>query len=652
MFMSQNFDKVRELISYLSFGDGVTYIQLKDLFSEMEDSRQSEYLTELLDDMFFSAPESFGDRLLEFSKVIDDIEDGKCDLNKKIEHKKKKIDDPELVTDFVIESREGLNEFEMGLLEIEKDKDISHINDIFRTVHTIKGSTGFLELDNLNRYAHINENLLDDLRNGKISISSSIIDYLFSVLDVLKENLDKIEKFVPEGYYPEFDIDVDEVEKTIEKLNSGKFEHPMEAENEGQEDEPIEDFGMDDTDSSADFSEEEQVEDITPRKKDKVAKSIKVDIDKVDFLLDNVGELIVVNNMLFQDENILKIVDKKTQNTLNQLKRVSSRLQNSSMSLRMVPIGATFQKMLRIVRDNSKKLGKQIKLEISGEATEIDRNMVEKLYDPLMHMIRNSCDHGIESAEERKASGKPAMGTISLSAYHKGGNIVIEIADDGKGLSKDAILQKALERGIITDGHTLSDSGIYDLIFQPGFSTAQKVSAISGRGVGMDVVKNTISTLGGRVEIVSTQGKGSAFFIKLPLTLAILDGVVIRIGEERFILPAQVVEEGISPSASDCFNMANKGEVVKVREKIHELVRLYEFFGISADTVEPSESIIIIVETEKDRIGLMVDEILGKQEVVIKNLGSFFRQYNFISGSAIMGDGTISLIIDVNKLLD
>ncbi|MFW5781966.1 MAG: chemotaxis protein CheA [Candidatus Muiribacteriaceae bacterium] len=650
--MSQNFDKVRELISYLSFGDGVTYIQLKDLFSEMEDSRQSEYLTELLDDMFFSAPESFGDRLLEFSKVIDDIEDGKCDLNKKIEHKKKKIDDPELVTDFVIESREGLNEFEMGLLEIEKDKDISHINDIFRTVHTIKGSTGFLELDNLNRYAHINENLLDDLRNGKISISSSIIDYLFSVLDVLKENLDKIEKFVPEGYYPEFDIDVDEVEKTIEKLNSGKFEHPMEAENEGQEDEPIEDFGMDDTDSSADFSEEEQVEDITPRKKDKVAKSIKVDIDKVDFLLDNVGELIVVNNMLFQDENILKIVDKKTQNTLNQLKRVSSRLQNSSMSLRMVPIGATFQKMLRIVRDNSKKLGKQIKLEISGEATEIDRNMVEKLYDPLMHMIRNSCDHGIESAEERKASGKPAMGTISLSAYHKGGNIVIEIADDGKGLSKDAILQKALERGIITDGHTLSDSGIYDLIFQPGFSTAQKVSAISGRGVGMDVVKNTISTLGGRVEIVSTQGKGSAFFIKLPLTLAILDGVVIRIGEERFILPAQVVEEGISPSASDCFNMANKGEVVKVREKIHELVRLYEFFGISADTVEPSESIIIIVETEKDRIGLMVDEILGKQEVVIKNLGSFFRQYNFISGSAIMGDGTISLIIDVNKLLD
>ncbi|MGM0608104.1 MAG: chemotaxis protein CheA [Candidatus Muiribacteriota bacterium] len=632
--MEKNLEKIIELLKEFTYGDGITYTQIKDVISEFENNKElQELLNNTLDELFFCGFDEFEKKLKGFEKTIKKVIEGKYNFKKAVQKARKKIEDTELVNDFIIESKEGLSEFEMKLLEYENTKDKNLINDIFRTVHTIKGSSGFLELDVLNTFSHMVENLLDDLRNEKLPVTESVTDFLFEVLDILKKNFDLLSKNLKKGYFPEFDINIDFTKEKIEKIVSG----------EKQEETTVEELPEDD-------SESEENKEYAKQPDKKIIKSIKVDIDKVDTLLDDVGELIVANNMLFQDERILKINSKKTQNILNQVKRISSRLQNSSMTLRMVPIGNTFQKMMRIVRDNSKRLKKLIKLEISGEYTEIDRNMVDKLYDPLMHMIRNSCDHGIESPEAREKKGKKPTGTIWLSAYNKGGNIIIEIKDNGQGLSKEKILKKALENGVISEDESLSDNEIYNLIFAPGFSTAEKVSEISGRGVGMDVVKNTINELGGKVDIESKPGEGSTFFIKLPLTLAILDGVVIRIGSERYILPAQVVQEAIQPEKKDCFNMANKGEVVKVRGEIFRMVRMYDYLELTPDNTEPSEGIVILIETDKNDIAIFADEILGKQEVVIKNLSNFFQEYDFISGSAIMGDGTISLIIDVNKI--
>ena len=643
--MNKIYQEIKTKLPVFSYGEGVTYIEIKDLIDKIKDKKLKDLIANMLDDLFFAAPDDFNTKLPEFHKFITSAEEGSVDVNKKIEKEKKKIEDVELLNDFINESREGLIEYEAKLLELEGSKDLKKINEIFRIVHTIKGSTGFLELEELNKYAHVNENLLDDIRNGKIPVSSAVIEHLFNVLDIFKKTLDFLSDNISDGYFPEFDIDLKKNEIKVNELRENKI---SEEKTDIVINEKIIDT-VEETESSDDIAEEEIIPKENSKNNDNVLKSIKVDIGKVDFLLDNVGELIVVNNMLFEDENILKILDKRTQNNLNQLKRISSRLQNSSMALRMVQIGNTFQKMLRIVRDNSKRLGKLIKLEINGQSTEIDRNMVDKLYDPLMHMIRNSCDHGIETNEERENAGKPLPGNIWLSAYHKGGNIVIEIKDDGKGLDKEKILKKAIEKGLINENDVLTDSEIYNTVFLPGFSTADKVSAISGRGVGMDVVKSIIGDLGGRVDIESKKGEGTVFYIRLPLTLAILDGVLIRIGDERFIIPAQVVEEGIAPSLNAVINMANKGEVIKVREKVFHFVRLYEFFEIEPTSKNPEDGIVIIVDTEKGKIGLLVDEIIGKQEVVIKNLGSFFKQYDYISGSAIMGDGTISLILDVNK---
>ncbi|MFA7578085.1 MAG: chemotaxis protein CheA, partial [Candidatus Muiribacteriota bacterium] len=634
--MVEKLKQIKELLKKFSYGDGITYTEIKEILSSFEDSPEiSALLDGALEELFFCGYSDFDKKLEKYDKDIDKIIKGKYNFDKEIKKAKKKIDDKDLVSDFISESKEGLNDFEMKLLEYEESGNVELINDIFRTVHTIKGSSGFLELEKLNSFAHIGENLLDDLRNKKLKITGAISEFLFEVLDIFKHNFELLSKSLPSGFYPDFEIDIEYVKRKVDIFQGG-------GNTEEEEITPVknnkskvksEEEEVDDIEESNDKNEEiieaNTSEESKSAKTGAVAKSIKVDVEKVDTLLDDVGELIVVNNMLFQDKNILDILDKGTQNTLNQLKRISSRLQNSSMSLRMVPIGNTFQKMMRIVRDNSRRLKKLIKLEISGEATEIDRNMVEKLYDPLMHMIRNSCDHGVETPEEREAAGKNPTGTVWLSAYHKGGNIVIEIKDDGKGLSKEKILEKAYEKGILSPNESITDQEIYHLIFNPGFSTAAVVSEISGRGVGMDVVKNSISYLGGRIDIETEKDKGTTFYIKLPLTLAILDGVIIGIGKEKYIIPAQVVEEGIKPNKENCFNMANKGEVVKVRDKIFRLVRLYDYFRIEPQTKNPWEGIVLIVETERDKIGLLIDDILGKQEVVIKTLSNFFKDYDF-----------------------
>jgi two-component system chemotaxis sensor kinase CheA len=317
----------------------------------------------------------------------------------------------------------------------------------------------------------------------------------------------------------------------------------------------------------------------------------------------------------------------------------------------MVPVRQAFQKVARIVRDLGKSTGKAVELVLSGEDTELDRKVVEEITDPLMHMVRNSIDHGIESPADREAAGKRAQGRLSLSAYHQGGHIVLDISDDGAGLNSERIRQKAIERGLIGEHDTPSLDEIHALIFAPGFSTADTVTEISGRGVGMDVVRRNIEALRGRIDIRSERGRGTTFQIKLPLTLAVLDGLLVGTGSERFVLPANAVRESLRPAPSQVHTMAGRPRMVKVRDTLLPLTFLGELFSLPF-VADASQATVVVLEDEGGRFGLVVDELLGKHEVVIKSLGEAFSSVRGVAGGAILGDGRIGLILDVRGIAE
>jgi two-component system, chemotaxis family, sensor kinase CheA len=378
------------------------------------------------------------------------------------------------------------------------------------------------------------------------------------------------------------------------------------------------------------------------------ARTVKVDTNKLDNLFDLVGELVIANTLISGE--VRSTNNNGSSKNLSQLNKITKDIQDQVMSMRMVSLKQTFQKMSRLARDVSLQAGKKVKLQISGEDTELDKNVIEEIADPLVHVLRNSIDHGIEPENERIAKGKPKEGTVRLSAFHRGGNIVIEIEDDGKGLQKDKILKKAIEKGLINDQSELSDSQIYQLIFLPGFSTAEKITNISGRGVGMDVVLKNIEKLRGKVEVTSNEGKGTLFTIKLPLTLAIIDGIVVKVGNTTYIIPTTSIEESIRPRQEEINTIKNQGEVINMRGNLFPLVRLHKLYNINTTKTNPWDAIVIIVESEEGRFSILVDELLGQQQVVIKNLGERFKNVMGISGGAILGNGKVGLILDVGGI--
>jgi two-component system chemotaxis sensor kinase CheA len=364
-----------------------------------------------------------------------------------------------------------------------------------------------------------------------------------------------------------------------------------------------------------------------------------------------IGELVIVESMIAHAPEVQAIVTPKIRNFLSQFTKISRDLQDVGMSMRMVPVRGVFQKMARMVRDLARKNDKQINLVQSGEGTEMDRSMVERIHDPLVHMIRNSVDHGIETAEERARTGKPAAGTIRLAAYHQGGSIVIEIADDGRGLDRAAILAKAVSKGLVKEGETLSDAAIYDLVFAPGFSTAKVVTELSGRGVGMDVVKRNIEAMRGRIITESKAGRGTVFKLVLPLTLAIIDGMIVRCGEEKYIVPTLSILESIQPKPEMITTIAGRAEVLNVRGQIIPLVRLDRLFGVEGAIQEPTEALVILVESMGATMGLLADEVLVQQQVVIKNLTDGANDSKLVSGAAILSDGRVGLILNVDEIV-
>ena len=516
-------------------------------------------------------------------------------------------EDTELLMSFVAEAMEHLESIEVNTLVLEDTpEDNEALNAVFRPFHTIKGVSGFLNLTRINHLAHALENLLDQARSGNLIIGGNHIDIILEGVDSLQNMISAVEEAAlnKTPYYP---LDTSALEARIKQA--------LESDAPDEEESPM----LGEVLVEKKIVQEEQLKEALVRQQEKphrkigellvesgaadpsqvaegikaqrtmsksarsAAREVKIDTIKLDNLLDMVGELVIAQSMVQANPNIQKITDRKLHTDLAQVSRITTDLQKSTMAMRMVPIKQTFQKMSRVVRDTAKKAQKQVRLSLKGESTEIDRNMVEKFYDPLMHMVRNSVDHGIESPEERRAAGKDPEGEVILSAYHKGGNVCVEIKDDGKGLDQDKILAKAIANGVISEGDQLKDDEIYKLVMAPGFSTAEKVTEISGRGVGMDVVQKTIDALRGKIEITSTPGEGTTFTIALPLTLAIIDGMVVQVAEERYILPTVAVAESLRPHKEDYSTVQGRGEMIMIRGNLIPLVRLHEIVEVNPE---------------------------------------------------------------------
>ncbi len=591
-----------------------------------------------------------------------------------------KIDPKELefVQGFVEEAGEHIEAMESVLLEVERDPDATDkIDDLFRPFHTIKGIAGFLNLRDIHSLTHEAETLLDQGRKGKRDVMAGLIDVIFDVVDVLKVQIGEIAGFVAAPH--ENTVPQPPVSEMIGKLRDiiagriqieagGASTPPAKADEvaEPQAEAPVPEARKQeagDTKAGKPVAPAAQSGSAAPSQTAKapnkkpdapraktapatavVDQSVRIDTAKLDALVDMVGELVIAQTQVGASETVA--TDPKLAKDVGQAGKIVRDVQELAMAMRMVPIASTFQKMARLVRDVARKAGKRVELHISGEETELDKNVIQVISDPLVHMVRNAVDHGIELPEQRLAAGKDPKGNVYLSAFHKAGNIVVEIRDDGKGMSAEALISKAIERGVVQPGEELTDQQAYGLIFAPGFSMAAQVTDISGRGVGMDVVKRNIEQLRGKVEIDSEAGNGSVFSMRLPLTLAIIDGMVVEVASERFIIPTITIEQTLRPKPEQITTVQHRGELLKVRGRLIPLIQLGELFGLTG-RIDPFGAMVVITNVDDRQVGLVVEGLLGQQQVVIKTLGERFENLRGVSGAAILGDGKVGLILEV-----
>ena len=565
-------------------------------------------------------------------------------------------DDVPLILDFITESKEHIESSEAGLLDLEaKPDDDEVLNLIFRAFHTIKGMAGFLNLAEIGSLAHSAENLLDLARNGKVILAGTNTDVIFESIDMIKKMINDLSESVEQGVAvpPQ-----QRLEPLLAKLKSAvdgeAFASSLDTASGQEKDEKLDTILNPDDSTKQDDKANAQVpaQAKTSGKGHSNDEKIKVSTDRLDNLINMAGELVIAQLMLSEDVNTSFIGEHGLGRKVAHQGKIVRDIQELSMSMRMVPIAGVFQKMARLVRDLSHKAGKDVNFFTYGEDTELDRSIVDKIADPLVHMVRNSVDHGIESAEDRAKSGKEPSGRVELRAFHQAGHIVIEIEDDGKGLNKDRILKKAIETGVVKASDDLSDEEIFKLVFHAGLSTAEKITSVSGRGVGMDVVKKNIEALHGKIDIRSTPGKGTVFTIRMPLTLAIIEGQVVTIGNERYVIPINSIIQSLRPTSKQVSSVQGRREMVMVRGKLIPLVRLYSLFGIVPTSEDPTESLVVIAQEDDKKCCLLVDQLLGQQQVVIKNLGDGLGKLKGVSGGAIMGDGKISLILDIPGLIE
>jgi two-component system, chemotaxis family, sensor kinase CheA len=646
---------------------------------------------------------------------------------------------------FFEECSEGIEAMESGLINLGVgETDTEMINTIFRAAHSIKGGAGTFGFNDISEFTHGMETMLDEMREGRRSVTKEAITLLLESVDCLKHmvqcckddkaiDFDAVTALAQQlASLPAENIGTDTDDKKVdtetsideEKQTSSfgwnisfyPYENLFYSGNDplrilrelhdlGELEVQIDASGLPDF---ADLEPEksylgwkilligdankEQVSEVFAwvegdckleieakidrraqrdrRADDKVtgtfgrrlsdrepligqeATTIRVGVDKVDDLINLVGELVITQSILNRVCLDLGLEDaEKLDESLEQLERNTRDLQEQTMNIRMLPIDFAFQRLPRIVRDLSQTLNKKVELKFSGQTTELDKTVLEKIGDPLVHLVRNSLDHAIEMPDQRRAAGKDETGTINVNAYHQGGNIIIEVIDDGAGLDLDKIFTKAKEKGLIEEGDTLSALQIQDMIFQPGFSTAATVSDVSGRGVGMDVVRSNIEDLGGAVEVYSEAGKGSTFTIRLPLTLAILEGQMVRVGEQIYILPLLAIVESVQVKQGQVNAVAGKDEFYQYRDEYLPVLRLHKIFNVETKVTNLEQGLLVIIDAGGERVGLYVEDVVGQQQVVIKSLKKNFRQIQGLAGATILGDGSVALILDLAGLI-
>ncbi|WP_291951168.1 chemotaxis protein CheW [Campylobacter sp.] len=612
----------------------------------------------------------------------------------------------EILEDFLVEAFELVEQIDHDLVELEANpEDLELLNRIFRVAHTVKGSSSFLNFDVLTKLTHHMEDVLNKARHNELKITPEVMDVVLESIDMMKTLLNSIRD---NGNDTAIGLDIAPICTRLtaisegENLDNVKVEPKVEESKEEKEEVKVEEQPDVDVNKLSDDEVEAEIERLlkvrkaedqarraekkktqtasvspktasvqqnAPEKKVPAAggsssganmdQTIRVEVKRLDHLMNLIGELVLGKNRL------LKIYDdveerydgerflEELNQVVSQLSIVTTDIQLAVMKTRMQPIAKVFNKFPRVVRDLGRELGKQMELEISGEETELDKSIVEEIGDPIMHMIRNSCDHGIEDPATRAANGKPEKGTVNLKAYNEGNHIVVEIADDGKGLDADVLKAKAIEKNLITEREAdqMTDKEAFTLIFKPGFSTAAKITNVSGRGVGMDVVKTNIEKLNGVIEVDSELGKGTVMKLKIPLTLAIIQSLLVGTQEEFFAIPLASVLETVRVPIDDIYTIEGKN-VLRLRDEVLSLVRLSDVFGVKHVLENNDQTYVVVIGVAESKLGIMVDSLVGQEEIVIKSMGEYLQNIQGIAGATIRGDGRVTLIIDVAAMMD
>ena len=535
-------------------------------------------------------------------------------------------DDPELLEAFLEEAMEHIEAIEAGVMSLETSPDDHEtIDALFRSFHTIKGAAAMLSLDGFQRISHAAEQLLDAYRDTRRAVSEEHADLLIGAADILKA-LAGGNSLAQIG---------DALDGLVMRLEVA-----------------IERF--DETSGVRQPKEQAQGNVILPSVDQLAAvrdSTVRVPIERLDRLVDMIGELVIAESMIEQWLSRHVASADMEQAQVGRLTKITRELQEIGTSLRMVPVRPVFQRMARLVRDLAHKLDRPVEFHPTGEDTLLDKSVVDRIVDPLLHLIRNAVDHGIEDPDDRAAAGKSRSGHVHLEAYHRAGSIYIELRDDGRGIDQQKIARRAIEIGLIESAENMSEREILDLIFEPGFSTAVTVTDVSGRGVGMDVVKRDIQSLRGVVEVASTIGIGTVFTIRLPLTLAIIDGMLVRIGAERYIIPILSIKASLRPRYDDVHSVMGGGFVMKHLGHLVPVYPLHALFDCADAVTDPAQGIVVVVDEDGKEAGILVDELLGQQQFVIKALGATERDVEGLSGAAVMADGCVGLIVDVPGLI-
>ncbi|MDY0191578.1 MAG: chemotaxis protein CheA [Desulfuromonas sp.] len=579
----------------------------------------------------------------------------------------------EMIERFVQEGDELIEASEQALLEWEKDpENPDYVPGIFRNIHSFKGNSGFFGYANLEKLSHQIENVLDIVKSGGSFASDNPFETLIQAVDGLREGMNSLGS---EGKdtIEELDLHIAALkalpaprlgEVLVEQgvVDQSAIDQALDKQNQPIGDLLVEMGKASAADVNQALSSQERVKESSqagqkPKAKAKPAplkkQDIRVDLEKLDSLINLIGELVIAENMLIHNPDLDGLELESFNKAAQQMGKLVRELQEMAMIIRMIPVSGLFRRMIRLVHDLSVKSGKKVDLQLSGEATEVDKTVIETITDPLVHILRNSMDHGLEPPQERLAAGKSETGTIKLNACHEEGEVWITLQDDGRGLNKQKIIDKAIKNGLIDgDGSDLSDRVIYNMIFQPGFSTAEKITDISGRGVGMDVVKQNLEKIKGKVDVQSVPGQGTTIKLRIPLTLAIIDGMLVRVGSARCIVPILSIKEAFRPQPEALTITPNSEELVRVRENFFPVVRLHELLDVEPDNTGLTDGILIVLEYQDRSVCLLVDEIMGQQQTVIKGLSEYIGNVRGCSGCTILGNGDVSLILDVGNLVE